>query len=67
MREIYLFRDIEGDKDLFRDIKREKERMFHLENRGEKEADIPWFKQKANKVPRQGTYTVHIGHRRLLE
>ena len=27
-----------------------------------KEADIPWFTQKASKVPRQGPYTIHIGH-----
>ena len=27
------------------------------------EADIPWFTQKANKAPRQGTCFVHVGHR----
>ena len=32
-----------------------------------KEADIPWFTQKANKVPRQGIYNIHVGHRRPLK
>ena len=31
------------------------------------ETDIPLFTQKANKVPRQGTYTVYVGHWRPLE
>ena len=28
------------------------------------EADIPWFTQKANNAPRQGTCSVHVGRRR---
>ena len=45
------------------DLERDKERMLYIENRGEKEADVPLFTQKANKAPRQGTCTVHVGCR----
>ena len=31
-----------------------------------KEAENLWFTQKANKVSRQESYTVYVGHRHLL-
>ena len=47
------------------------ERVIYIEMRKEfsikrieerREADMPWFTQKANKIPSQGTYTIHVGH-----
>ena len=47
------------------------ERAIYIEMRKEfsikrieerREADMPWFTQKANKIPSQGTYTIHVGH-----
>ena len=52
-----------GEMVLENDLERDKERMLYIENRGEKEADVPLFTQKANKAPRQGTCSVHRGHR----
>ena len=43
------------------DLKRDKERICSEENRGEKEADVPCFTQKINKVLRQETCTVYVG------
>ena len=37
------------------------------ESKREKEADIPWFTRKANRVPFLGLVLLHVGTRRPLE